>query len=527
MGAYVHGWVMFMGRRVLAFLGVVWCCVSVVYGAEVEASKRPIKVACVGDSITFGLTLEDRLTQAYPAQLQRLLGEGYEVRNFGNSGRGVYLHTWRGLERRGFWYTKEHRAALEWMPDVVVCNLGINDCGEFSRYEVTHPGAWMQDYCTLLEDYARLPSKPKIYIWGKLAPLREGQAFYRSPDPFLMQGEIERVAIVTGATLIDMLEPLREGVDFLFPDQLHPNAEGARIIAETTHRALKREEMQPVFALPEGLGKDAELWLCVGGEGLMWPLGRCPEAAAEVAALGGHLVYVWDALSQGWTRVTVENMQSLSAMAVSFAVRRAKASGRPVGMLLVGASGAPAEAFLNEQTMAAQTRKGSALYPNLLQIVTDRRQMDMNASFPMTWCKQEYRRRLAEDGRWWGLGVMYKRGLMPVRVLKVKGVLYAPEETCFTLGEEGAVKVDEDYVRETLAAVVDVLQSPSTPPLVMVGTQKEGAVGEAYRRLQKAVCKEKGVAYLDLKEPSQAEEVTRVVIAERLFQRFQKYLKED
>ena len=64
------------------------------------------KVACVGDSITFGLGLPDRTNESYPAQLQKMLDEAepgkYEVRNFGNSGRGIYLDSMRGSEKRGF-----------------------------------------------------------------------------------------------------------------------------------------------------------------------------------------------------------------------------------------------------------------------------------------------------------------------------------------------------------------------------------------------------------------------------------------
>ena len=65
----------------------------------------------------------------------------YEVRNFGNSGRGIYLDSMRGSEKRGFRYMPEHKAALEWKPDYVICNLGINDNGEYIK-EYTDAEAW-------------------------------------------------------------------------------------------------------------------------------------------------------------------------------------------------------------------------------------------------------------------------------------------------------------------------------------------------------------------------------------------------
>ena len=48
------------------------------------SARDKIKVACVGNSVTFGYNLPDRATQAYPVRLQQMLGERYEVKNFGH-----------------------------------------------------------------------------------------------------------------------------------------------------------------------------------------------------------------------------------------------------------------------------------------------------------------------------------------------------------------------------------------------------------------------------------------------------------
>ena len=48
-----------------------------------QKEAKPIKVACVGNSITEGFALAHPETESYPAVLQRLPGDGYQVGNFG------------------------------------------------------------------------------------------------------------------------------------------------------------------------------------------------------------------------------------------------------------------------------------------------------------------------------------------------------------------------------------------------------------------------------------------------------------
>src|ERR1044072_3757671 len=52
-------------------------------------AQKAIRISCVGNSIPAGSRLANPKTEAYPAQLQQLLGSGYEVKNFGVGGRTV------------------------------------------------------------------------------------------------------------------------------------------------------------------------------------------------------------------------------------------------------------------------------------------------------------------------------------------------------------------------------------------------------------------------------------------------------
>lgn len=57
------------------------------FAIQAQTEKR-IKIACVGNSITEGFLLKNPSEESYPAALQKLLGNNYEVGNF-----GVTAHT--------------------------------------------------------------------------------------------------------------------------------------------------------------------------------------------------------------------------------------------------------------------------------------------------------------------------------------------------------------------------------------------------------------------------------------------------
>lgn len=103
-----------------------------------------IKVACVGNSITFGLTLPDSTREAlsYPGRLQTMLGDNYEVGNFGHSGSTLMRHG-----HRPYFDVPEFKEALAMDADIVVIHLGIND---------TDPRDWPEYGDEFVTDYNAL-----------------------------------------------------------------------------------------------------------------------------------------------------------------------------------------------------------------------------------------------------------------------------------------------------------------------------------------------------------------------------------
>ena len=484
--------------------------------ALASASGAPVKVACIGDSITFGLGLGNRADESYPAQLQRLLDEaspgGYEVRNFGNSGRGIYLDSMRGSEKRGFRHMPEHRAALDWKPDIVVCNLGINDCGEYIKeYSGGRKrGQFADDYAALLGDYRDANPQVKFFMWTKLAPLAEGQKFHRSPEPFLMQTDLEEVARRMGAVGIDMLEPLRDDMDAVFArDGIHPNAAGAKVIAKAVFEAMQGREAPPVELPADVPPEKRETWLCAGQSNMQKGWGEfCASkeekerVRKEMERLAKVDVRFWDFNDGSWKRLSPRNALRKSAFGVSFAIRRAEATGKTVCMLYVAAGGAPTESFLSEATMCAVDADGRQRYPHLAAIATNRHRLDGNRDFPCSWVAREYPRRRSnmDEGHWWPVALMHDKGLRRLKGLPIDGILWYQGESNATTCVAPDTPTPEDYQTETLRALVEELRALPAKrqvPFVMMGLPRMNRPWERYRAVQKRVAAETGCLFAD------------------------------
>ena len=98
---------------------------------RLSAQETKIKVACVGNSITFGAGIQDRANHSYPSILGRMLGKDYEVQNFGVSARTL-------LNKGDHPYMKEvqFQDGVNYEADIVVIKVGRNESkGENWKYK--------------------------------------------------------------------------------------------------------------------------------------------------------------------------------------------------------------------------------------------------------------------------------------------------------------------------------------------------------------------------------------------------------
>ena len=130
---------------------------SVLLMVHTTFAADSIKVACVGNSVTWGYGLPQREVQCYPARLQELLGNRYEVRNFGHSGSTL-------LEKGHRPYVNQpaYQEALNFKADLVVIHLGLNDTDP--RNWPNHAEDFNADYLRLISTFRKVNPKARIWI---------------------------------------------------------------------------------------------------------------------------------------------------------------------------------------------------------------------------------------------------------------------------------------------------------------------------------------------------------------------------
>jgi len=206
-----------------------------------SALASPTRLACVGDSITWGYGISNREHNCYPAQLAVMLGTNWEVRNLG-------VNTTTLLHQGDLPYVEQpaYTRALAFKPDVVVIDFGANDSkhpGDGSLDAKNAVNNWqyktnfVHDYEEMIAAFRQANPKAKIFI---CLPTPDYPGRWGINDKTIrveMIPMIRRVAKQSDVTVIDLYTAL-SGRKELFPDTVHPNATGAGLMAAAVYRAL-------------------------------------------------------------------------------------------------------------------------------------------------------------------------------------------------------------------------------------------------------------------------------------------------
>lgn len=221
---------------VVAVVGIGYGFInSLLYPKALVSGSGSKKVICVGDSITYGQgVLGSRDTDTYTALLAEMLGEDYQVVNYGLCNRTL-------LSTGNMPYVDEDFAteSLEGDADIVIIMLGSND----SKPDNWDAELYEKEYIELVQKYQSMESAPSVYIMAPPRIFAEPEDSGDCNNTILTEELIpivQDVAEETGAQLIDLYSVTEAHSDW-YSDGLHPNAEGNKAIAEEIYKQLTAE----------------------------------------------------------------------------------------------------------------------------------------------------------------------------------------------------------------------------------------------------------------------------------------------
>ena len=204
-----------------------------------KVDNGKIKVACVGDSITYGHGVAMWPQNHYPAQLQQILGDKYCVFNFGVSGS-----TAQSDGDKPYVETKSYTESIAFDADIVVIMLGTNDAKPQNWKDLS---TFLSKYKALIDSYKQNNNDVKIYVCSPATAFfqkdgqKDGPAAF-DIQPNIVKGIAESISEFcskNGYLYIDMYNNVADKQLFL-NDGIHPNKAGAAVIAQIVASSITK-----------------------------------------------------------------------------------------------------------------------------------------------------------------------------------------------------------------------------------------------------------------------------------------------
>lgn len=262
-----------MVMRKFGFLSVSAMVSAAVAAVAATSAFAAGKVACVGNSITYGYGIESWPDQtSYPHHLQEMLrgdAPGDTVENFGVSSLTV-----RKDDQASYWKGHRFAPAIEFAADTVIIELGTNDSKAYAKWNnaaqnAAVDSAIVADFESLIDTF-QVKSKPHIFIC--LAPYVNNvdwnildTAVVNRVNPAILRAGLEK-----GVSVIDLHSRFSylENPTWYLSDVVHPSVEGAKHLAEIVYSHLQMDTLRVTqdgskLVAPKGYGfqwyKDGKL----------------------------------------------------------------------------------------------------------------------------------------------------------------------------------------------------------------------------------------------------------------------------
>ena len=220
-------------KKTFLLLSVLLCM-----GSAIAQEVQKVRVACIGNSITYGAGISNRDQSSYPSVLNRLLGtDKYEVRNYGVSARTL-------LSKGDHPYINEkaYRDALAFNPNIVTIKLGTNDT---KPHNWQHQIEFKDNLRNLVASFQALDSKPTVYLCYPVPAERLSWGINDSIAYHHVIPYIEEVAKEMNLPIIDLYTPYKP-YRHLSPDGVHPHNDGAAILAHEIATVLLEKDPKAI-----------------------------------------------------------------------------------------------------------------------------------------------------------------------------------------------------------------------------------------------------------------------------------------
>ncbi len=194
-----------------------------------------IKIACIGDSITFGFgVLFFRRLYSYPAILAKVLGNNYTTLNYGASGR-----TLLNFGNKPYYKTNFLKASLKQKPNIVIIMLGTND----SKLINWNKTEYEKQYLYLIKKYKSMLKSSKIYIMIPPKSFNKVKNNTHIRNKIIkneIKPIIKNIAEKADVKVINLYKLTKDNPNW-FIDGIHPNKTGNIAIANHIAKAIQQD----------------------------------------------------------------------------------------------------------------------------------------------------------------------------------------------------------------------------------------------------------------------------------------------
>lgn len=204
-----------------------------------KAKPHQTRIACVGDSITYGTAIANVFWNCYPAQLKRMLGSDYHVSNFGFNGKTAV-----DINENSFRRTKQYQLSLAYEPHIAIIMLGTND-----SKTVNWQGRelYKEQYRCLIQSYLSLSTQPRVILGTPNAiyhPRLKTDVDYNygivQENLTEVHAVVKELAAEMKLPYIDMLPVTSGHPEWYHFDGIHPDQHGAHAIAAEIYQFIRK-----------------------------------------------------------------------------------------------------------------------------------------------------------------------------------------------------------------------------------------------------------------------------------------------